>query len=151
MLLPICGYCHCDCWLQYRQTDGHSPVRPNGPGKSGLASKWVQMGQIRDFFQIRFQYVLARRVKLCWSTIWKSPDFEPFGNNLTHLVPKCNIPGFSWHVSHDCKNINCVVDNSVLLDRAWPKQKVIWSFAIYPDRLPCSCIMWWHCNVFTFL
>ena len=44
-------------------------------------------------FQIRFQYILARRAKMYCNLIWKSPRFVPFGANLTHFGSKSGHPG----------------------------------------------------------
>ena len=47
-----------------------------------LAPKWVKLsqnGKNPGLFQIRFQYILARRAKMYWNMIWKSPGyFKPF-------------------------------------------------------------------------
>ena len=53
--------------------------------------KWVRLapnGTNPGLFQIRFQYILARRAKMYWNLIWKSPGFVPFGANLTHFGSK---------------------------------------------------------------
>ena len=62
------------------------------------------MRQIRDFFQIRFQYIIVP--DLLWSQTWypcrsskneiksdlKSPEIVPFGANLTHFGAKPYVP-----------------------------------------------------------
>ena len=44
-------------------------------------------------FQIRFQHILARRAKMYWNLIWKSPGFVPFWANRTHFGLKSDTIG----------------------------------------------------------
>ena len=53
------------------------------------------MGQIRDFFQIRFKYIWLTEPNELKSDLEKSPGFVPFWANLTHFVVKPDIPDTS--------------------------------------------------------
>ena len=79
-----------------------SPLCYNDPVSGGLLTpftpdlgpKWVRLAPNETnpgLFQIRFKYFLANRAKKYWNLIWKSPGFVPFGANLTHFGPKCDI------------------------------------------------------------
>ena len=64
-------------------------------GWSDLATKWVRLGPNWTnpwFFQIIFQYILARWAKMYWNLIWKSPIFVPLRSNLTHFKFKSGYP-----------------------------------------------------------
>ena len=61
---------------------------------SDLAPKCVRLAPNRKnsgLFQIRFKYILDRRVKIYWNMIGKIPDLSKFGANLTHFSAKPDI------------------------------------------------------------
>ena len=65
---------------------------------SDLGPRWsdlYQIGQVWDFFNISFQYILARGAKMYRKLIFKSFKFVPFNTLLTHTGPKSDIK--YWH------------------------------------------------------
>ena len=68
-------------------------TRASATRDGSLASNLVRLSLTvtnPEFFQIRFQYILALRAKMYWNLIWKIPGFVLFlfGANLTHYGGK---------------------------------------------------------------
>ena len=61
---------------------------------AGLTQKWVRLapnGTNPGLFQIRFQYILARRAKMYWNLIWKIPGIFRFRAIVTNFGHKYDI------------------------------------------------------------
>ena len=112
-----------------------------------MASKLGQIGPNRPnvwFFQIIFQYTLARRAKMYWNVIWKSPGFAhlgpiwpslrakmywnviwkspgfvTFGFNLTHFWSNYGNPESTHLTEWDCGKFVTIIFIHTLIKNAF--------------------------------